>query len=280
MKAAAEMKAKMDARPLQLEKIKGKLDIKWFGHAGFKLQFLDEKDVHRNIYVDVWIDNKDCPEEEKKECPNDADLVLVTHGQLDHSMHAPFLIMAGKREERKIVCTSEVGTYFELFRRIPGTFMAKMQKGGTKDFGFCSVTMVHADHPSTCVGPQGVQITGGNACGFVINIPHLDCRIYHAGDTNVFSDMKIIDELYKPTVAMLPIGDCLGMGPREAAYAVKNFLPTPKTVIPMHFNSFPVLTGTPEEFEKQCKEFGVEGKKIIHPKEFFGGKAFIEKDEE
>lgn len=193
-------------------------------------------------------------------------------------MHAPFLIMAGKREERKIVCSSEVGTYYELFRKIPAQFIAKMQKGGTKDFGFCKVTMVAADHPSTCVGPQGVQITGGQACGFVVTIPSHNLRIYHAGDTNVFSDMKLIDELYQPDVVMLPIGDCLGMGPREAAYALKNFLPTPKTVIPMHFNSFPVLTGTPEEFEKQCNEMGVEGKTIIHPSKFHGGAALIEKE--
>ena len=66
----------------------------------------------------------------------------------------------------------------------------------------------------------------------------------------MFSDMKIIDDLYQPDIAMLPIGDCLGMGPREAAYALKHFLPTPQVIIPMHFNSFPVLTGTPEEFEK------------------------------
>lgn len=224
--------------------------MKWFGHAGFKLSFLDEKEIQRAVYIDIWIDNKDCPEEEKKECPNDADLVLVTHGQLDHSMHAPFLIMAGKREDRKIVCTSELGTYYELFRKIPGTFIAKMQKGGTKDFGYCKVTMVHADHPSTCVGPQGVQITGGAACGFIVEIPHLNYRVYHAGDTNLFSDMKLIDELYQPDIACLPIGDCLGMGPREAAYCVKNFLPTPKIIVPMHFNSFPVLTGTPEEFIK------------------------------
>ena len=244
------MKAKMDARPLQLDDLKGKVDLKWFGHAGFKISFLDAEQVHRNIYIDVWIDNKDCPEEEKKECPNDVDLALVTHGQLDHSMHAPFLIMAGKREKRQIVCTSEVGTYYELFRRIPPSFISKMQKGGTKDFGFCKVTMVAADHSSTCVGPQGVQITGGAASGFVVYIPCHDVRIYHAGDTNVFSDMKLIDELYRPTHAILPVGDCLGMGPREAAYCVKNFLPTPHTFIPMHFNSFPVLTGTPEEFEK------------------------------
>ena len=90
----------MDARSLELEELKGKVDLKFFGHSGFKIQFLDKENVHRNIYIDIWIDNKDCPEEEKKECPNDADLALVTHGQLDHSMHAPFLMMAGKREKR------------------------------------------------------------------------------------------------------------------------------------------------------------------------------------
>jgi len=74
------MKKKMDERPLELDTLKGSVDLKWFGHAGFKISFLDEKEIHRNIYVDVWIDNKDCPEEEKKQCPNDADLALVTHG--------------------------------------------------------------------------------------------------------------------------------------------------------------------------------------------------------
>ena len=87
-----------------------------------------------------------------------------------------------------------------------------------------------------------------------MTIPHHDVRFYHAGDTNIFSDMKLIDELYKPDIAMIPVGDCLGMGPREAAYAAKNFFPTVHTFIPMHFNSFPVLTGTPEAFEEKCKE--------------------------
>lgn len=91
--------------------------------------------------------------------------------------------------------------------------------------------------------------------------------------------MKIIDDLYKPNVAFLPVGDCLGMGPREAAYACKNFLKTPTTIIPMHFGTFPVLTGTPEEFENQCKEFEVQGKEIIHPKKYIGGAALIEKTE-
>ena len=120
------MQKKIDERPLTLDPLKGKVDLKWFGHAGFKIQFKDKDDIQRCVYIDVWIDNKDCPEEEKSECQNDVDLVLVTHGQLDHSMHAPFLIMAGKKEERKIVCTSEVGTYYELFRKIPPPFIAKM----------------------------------------------------------------------------------------------------------------------------------------------------------
>jgi L-ascorbate metabolism protein UlaG (beta-lactamase superfamily) len=227
MKKAEQMRKEMEARPLTQDDLKGKIDIKWFGHAGFKIHFLDKDNEHRNIYIDIWIDNKDCPEEEKKVCPNDADLALVSHGQLDHSMHAPFLIMAGKREKRSIVCTSEVGGFYELFRKIPPSFITKMQKGGTKDFDFCKITMVHADHPSTCVGPQGLQITGGDAVGFIIEIPHHNVTFYHAGDTNVFSDMKLIDELYKPNAVFLPVGDCLGMGPREAAYAVKNFMPTP-----------------------------------------------------
>lgn len=87
--------------------------------------------------------------------------------------------------------------------------------------------------------------------------------------------MKIIDELYKPDIAMLPIGDCIGMGPREAAYCAKNFLPGVKKFIPMHFKSFPVLTGTPEDFEKWCKEFGVD-KEIVHPKTYLGGIPLVE----
>ncbi len=68
-------------------------------------------------------------------------------------MHAPYLVMAGKKDGRQIVCSSEVGTYFELFRKIPNPYVAKMQRGGTKDFGFCKISMVSADHPSSCIGP-------------------------------------------------------------------------------------------------------------------------------
>ena len=103
--------------------------------------------------------------------------------------------------------------------------MKKMQPGGTVNFGYAKITMVHAEYPSICQGPQNTLIVGGIACGFVVTIPNHDFAIYHAGDTNIFSDMKLINDLYKPNVAILPIGDVNGMGPREAAYSVKNFLP-------------------------------------------------------
>ena len=94
-----------------------------------------------------------------------------------------------------------------------------------------------------------ISLHGGNACGFVITIPNHNIRIYHAGVTKLFSDMKLIDKLCKPDVVMLPIGDCVGMGPREAAYAAKNFLLKPRLFIPMSFNTYEFLNGTPEEFK-------------------------------
>jgi len=276
MKKAQEMKAKLDATPLKLDALKGKVDLKWYGHAGFKVSFLDKDDVHRNIYVDVWVDNKDCPADDKKAPPNDVDLALVTNGAFDHSFHAPFLMMSGKREKRQIVCTSEVGLFYEAVRKIPAQLFAKMQPGGTKDFEWCKITMVHAESSSTCAGPQGIPMPGGAGVGFVINIPNHNISIYYTGATNVFSDMKIIDDLYKPDMVILPIGNMLAMGPREAAYSVKNFLPTPKRVVPMMFGTFDELTGTVEDFEKECKDMGVEDREIIHPKEFFGAKAIVE----
>lgn len=97
---------------LKFEDLKGKVDMKWYGHAGIKLHFKDDKEEHRNIYINICSDNPNCPEEEKRAPPNDADLALVSHGQIEHSMHAPFLMQVGKKENRQIVCTSEVGMYF------------------------------------------------------------------------------------------------------------------------------------------------------------------------
>ena len=135
--------------------------------------------------------------------------------------------------------------------------------------------MVAADHSSTC-NIDGTQIIAGCACGFIIEIPNHNITFYYAGCTGLFGDMKLINDLYQPDVALLPIGDMITMGPRDAAFAAKNFLTNCHTFIPMHFGeTMEGLSGTFEEFESQCKEQGLD-KKIISARDFFGGKAIVE----
>ena len=117
-----------------------------------------------------------------------------------------------------------------------------MNKGGTQKVGEIEVTMVNAIH--SCGIQDGDKIIyGGEACGYIIRLPG-GLTVYHAGDTAVFGDMKLIGDLYAPQLALLPIGDHFTMGPREAALAVR--LLGVRHVIPMHFGTFPVLTGRPE----------------------------------
>ena len=123
-------------------------------------------------------------------------------------------------------------------------------KGGTQKVGEFEVTLTHAFH-SNSLDDGGKHIYAGEPCGLVIRMPG-GFTLYHAGDTTVFSDMKLIAELYKPELALLPIGDLYTMGPKEAALAVR-FLNV-KHVIPMHYGTFPALTGTPEELRKQTQD--------------------------
>jgi L-ascorbate metabolism protein UlaG (beta-lactamase superfamily) len=128
-----------------------------------------------------------------------------------------------------------------------------MNKGGSLTLGDIKITMVHADH--SCGILDGDQIIyGGEAVGYVIEFEN-GVKIYHAGDTNVFGDMKIIHDLYAPDICMLPIGDRFTMSPREAAYACR--LLRTNTVIPMHFGTFPLLTGTPGQLQKLAPDVDV-----------------------
>ena len=95
----------------------------------------------------------------------------------------------------------------------------KMNKGGTIDFGYCKISMTPADHSSCCITPEGHIEAGGDPNGFIITIPHINARLYHGGDTNVFMDMELIEEMYQPQILMLPIGDRFTMGPEGAALA-------------------------------------------------------------
>jgi len=216
--------------------------LTWLGHATFRMETPEGK----TFYVDPWIGgNPACPESEKN--VKKADVLVITHGHFDHIADA---VELGKREGTTVVGIFELCSWLEK----KGTKkISPMNKGGTQVVEGVKITMVHAVH--SCGIQDGDQIVyGGEACGYVLEFSNR-LKIYHAGDTNVFSDMAIIRELYAPKIAMLPIGDHFTMSPREAAYACK--LLKPETVIPMHFGTFPVLTGKPGDLQKLAPEVKV-----------------------
>ena len=198
--------------------------------------------------------------------PDDADLILVTHGHFDHSGSAPDLAKTSKKPNVKVVSNYEIGTFFKQFHGIGDDKFVGLNKGGQVDFGFVNVQMVSADHSSGCLHDGNMHV-GGEPAGFVISAHNFS--IYHGGDTNVFGDMEIVDYLYKPTHALIPIGGHFTMGPREAAFAIAKLLRNVKVVIPMHFGTFPLLKGNIPDFEKHLQTFTAEFKreavKVVDP---------------
>jgi L-ascorbate metabolism protein UlaG (beta-lactamase superfamily) len=221
------------------------IKLTWLGHATFRV----ETPGGKTVLIDPWVmGNPMCPEKEKN--VKKVDIMLCTHGHGDHIGDA---VEIAKKHNPVVVGIPELCHWLGK-KGVQN--LAEMNKGGTQSVGDIKVSMVHADH--SCGIQDGDQMVyGGEACGYVVEFSN-GVKIYHAGDTNVFGDMRIIHELYAPEIAMLPIGDHYTMSPREAAYAVK--LLQPKTVIPMHFATFPVLTGKPADLQKLAP--GVEVKEM------------------
>ncbi len=218
--------------------------IKYLGHSTFLITTPGGK----KLLIDPWVKgNPACPEADKK--LDQVDTLLITHSHMDHFADA---VEIGKQHQPQVACIYEIATY------LGGkgvTNLHPMNKGGGQTVNDVRVTMTDARHSSSIIEDDGAIYDGGEPAGFVVEFEG-GLRLYHAGDTCVFPGMSIIAELYKPDICILPIGDLFTMGPLEAAYACK--LLGAKKVIPMHYATFPLLTGTPEEFSKLAAPHGTE----------------------
>lgn len=212
-----------------------KLAITWLGHATFLLRTPGGK----RVLLDPWLTgNPSCPEAMKK--PPTADLILVSHGHFDHIED---LLLCARDSGAAVVGIFELCDWLGR-KGIQNT--SPMNKGGSQTIAGLRVTMTDARHSSGYVD-NGQMVYMGEPAGYVVTLE--DGRtIYYSGDTCLFGDMRLIGEMYKPEIAFLPIGDRFTMDPAAAARACE-FLGV-RQVVPMHWGTFPLLTGTPAELKK------------------------------
>jgi L-ascorbate metabolism protein UlaG (beta-lactamase superfamily) len=210
----------------------------WVGHGTWKARSAKGKE----ILIDPWVmGNPAAPEMLKT--VDKCDLMLITHGHFDHIHDA---LEIARRTKPTIVCNHEIGVWLGS-KGIDGEKIIAGNQGGTIDAEGIKVTLVHAEHSCGITEDSGAVVYGGDAGGFVIEFEN-GFSVYFAGDTDVFGDMALIAELGNFNVAFLPIGGFYTMGPERAAKAVS--LLGVKTVVPMHFATFPILAGRPDQLQE------------------------------
>jgi len=221
------------------------VSITWLGHSTFLIGLPSGK----RVMTDPWLGNPNVPPAlSKPESVKPIDLILVSHG---HSDHISDVAAVARATGAPIACLFEVG----LFLTDKGLQNVNdMGIGGTQRLAGVDVTMVNAVHSGSIIDDGRILYLGG-AAGFVLRAPDMP-TIYFAGDTALFGDMKMIGEIYKPQIGFLPIGDLYTMGPDTAAIAAK-WLGL-RQVVPMHWGTFPALTGTPEVLEEYLAGSGIE----------------------
>lgn len=174
-------------------------------------------------------------------------MILLSHGHFDHIADA---VAVGRATGARVFAPYELGMWLEGkgLQNVTG-----MNPGGTVEVLGLSIAMVQAHHSSS-VMDDGRHLYAGVAAGYVVKFEN-SLTIYYAGDTSLFGDMRLIGELYKPAIGFLPIGDVYTMGPVQAAKACE--LLGIKQVVPMHYGTFPALTGTPAKLRELVKPLGV-----------------------
>lgn len=219
------------------------LSITWLGHSAFIITTPGGK----RIVTDPWLEqNPMCPPDRKR--IDAADLILASHGHFDHIGD---LVPVARATNAPVLVIHELSVWLQG----KGIQTAQgMNIGGSASVAGLEIAMTPAIHSSSTV-EENTTVYLGEPAGFVVRME--DGRsFYFAGDTALFGDMRLIGEVYQPTIAFLPIGDHYTMGPEAAARACSML--GVRQVVPMHYGTFPILTGTPERLKQLVEPHGVD----------------------
>jgi len=230
----------------------GKIGVLWLGQSAFKITTATGKVIVIDPYLTA---NPKTPEAYKKlDALGKVDLILVTHGHLDHYLDAPAL---AKLTGAPLWAPAGLAQSMQTLGVLPVAQANRMNKGGSiMPFGpgGVRITMTHAEHSSELVWrnpatDKDETHVGGEPAGFMIEMEN-GFKIWHMGDTGVFGDMRLIGEMFKPDLLLIPIGGGqFVMNPVDAAMATRDLI-KPKMALPMHYGTTPALSGTPEEYIK------------------------------
>lgn len=220
------------------------MKITWYGHSAFRLEFDDKV-----VLIDPFLTGNPAFAGDPARVSEGATHILVTHGHADHV--GDTVDIAG-RTGAVVVGSFETCAWLER-KGVAAT--EPMNTGGTVDVGGFRVTLVRADHSATSIeGDTFVPL--GSPNGIVVEAPG-EPTVYHMGDTDLFGDMALIEELHRPDILMVPIGDRFTMGPERAAFAVRRFF-RPRAVFPCHFGSFPPLVPDADRFVAALADSGIQ----------------------
>lgn len=223
-------------------------EITWLGHATFRIKSPEGKVILTDPFV---TENPKTPAGMKEQ--TGVDIILPSHG---HSDNFSDTVNIAKTTGATVVCIFEIAQWLQKqgVENVVG-----MNIGGTVEIEGIQVTMTKAWHSSSIQDGE-TSLPAGTACGFVMKMEN-GYTVYFSGDTAVFLDMQLIAKLLRPDLAILSIGDHFTMGPRGAAEAIR--LLAVKEVVPMHYGTFPMLTGTPEQLRQETA--GIDGLRIHTP---------------
>jgi len=227
--------------------VAGKTQVLWLGQAAFRITTPGGK----VIVTDPWLKQNPLtpPQYKNLEALGKVDVLLVTHGHLDHFADAPEL---AKLNQVPMYAPGDMNQTVSVLGILPPNLAPRFNKSGTlMPVPGIKVTAVHAEHSSVIVwrnpatGKDEVH-AGGEPVGYIIELEN-GFRIYHMGDTGLFSDMKFIAQYYKPDLVLMPIGGHFTMDPEDAAYATREWI-KPPYVVPIHYGANPLGKGTPDAF--------------------------------